>query len=263
MPASDISVKLVAEDALHVDVDVLALKYAQANYGLDKIVTGMLADAGTDPSTMRPWTDGFRIVDSVPGIVARKVLFVGVVPLREFEYAEIRDFSRRALSSLAGEAPRTRRVGMTLHGAGYGLDESEAFESEIAGIVDAIRSQDFPNDLEEVVIIEANPGRAARLGEVLDRLLPGGLVLQSGSPSQSQTSASAEILRSAGYSSGSKNHVFVAMPFKEEMDDTTGSKPLCVQLAFCASELTFLRSLVTSWIGCVIGSRPPSWSLPT
>ena len=36
-----------------MDVDVLALKYAQANYGLDTHVSRILTDEGKDPSLMR------------------------------------------------------------------------------------------------------------------------------------------------------------------------------------------------------------------
>jgi hypothetical protein len=52
---------------------------------------------------------------------------------------------------------------LTLHGAGCGLDELEAFESEIAGVVDSIRTLDFPERLSEILFVEGNPGRAMRL----------------------------------------------------------------------------------------------------
>ena len=50
--------------------------------------------------------------------------------------------------SLAGAAPKTKTLGVTIHGPGYGLDESESFEAEIAGFLDALTSGDFPEDLE-------------------------------------------------------------------------------------------------------------------
>ena len=136
----DISFDLVAKDAMRIRADVLALKYAQANYGLDAVVSHTLIDAGIDPSLLCPKAGGFRIVDSVNGISADKILFVGVVRLHEFGYADVREFSRRVLASLASSAPDTRRLLLTLHGANYGLDEFEAFEAEIAGLMDAIGS---------------------------------------------------------------------------------------------------------------------------
>ena len=49
-----IKIRLLPADALEADVDVLALKYAQANYGLDTHVSRILTDKGKDPSLMRP-----------------------------------------------------------------------------------------------------------------------------------------------------------------------------------------------------------------
>ncbi len=219
MPQTEIKIRLLPADALKVDVDVLAIKYAQANYGLDTHVTRILTDNGRKPSRMRPKPNGFRLVDGVSGIVARQILFVGVVPLYSFGYAEIRDFSRRVLSALAGSAPQTRRIALTLHGAGYGLDENEAFESEVAGLVDSIRSLDFPEDLEEVLVVEGNRGRAQRLDTVLRKLLPSGAIATTVHRGVTKSRDDSEKLRTAGYTSASKAHVFVAMPFKEEMDD--------------------------------------------
>jgi hypothetical protein len=103
-----------------------------------------------------------------------------------------------------------------VHGPGYGLDEIEAFESQVAGFVDAILSGDRPEQLECVQFVERNKGRATRLKEVLARLLPDGEV--AARPFGERHGA-AERLRAAGYSSESKGHVFVAMPFADEMQD--------------------------------------------
>jgi hypothetical protein len=213
-----ISIRLINADVLEVNVDVLALKYAQANYGLDAHVTQILVHEGTDPSLIKPKQNGFRLVNGVSEIAARQILFVGVAPLYSFGYAEIREFSRRVLSALAGQVPQTRQIALTLHGAGYGLDENEAFESEVAGLVDAIHSLDFPKGLAEVVIVERNRGRAQRLGAVLEKLIPHGAIstVYRGAAIDKRDS---EKLRTAGYTSAAKRHVFVAMPFKDEMDD--------------------------------------------
>ncbi|MCP5406927.1 MAG: hypothetical protein H6963_04315 [Chromatiaceae bacterium] len=219
MSQETVKIRLLAADALDVDVDVLALKYAQANYGLDTKVSRILTEEGKEPSLMKPKPNGFCLIDGVSGIAARQILFVGVAPLYSFGYAEIREFSRRVLSALAGSAPRTRRIALTLHGAGYGLDENEAFESEVAGLIDAIRSLDFPEDLEEVVIIEGNRGRAQRLDAVLRQLLPGGGIAINVHRGVGSGTGDSEKLRTVGYTSAAKEHVFVAMPFKDEMDD--------------------------------------------
>ena len=219
MSRSEIKISLLSTNALKVNVDVLALKYAQANYGLDTLVSKMLINEGKDPSLMQPKPGDCSLVKSVSSIAASSILFVGVVPLFSFRYAEIRDFSRRALSFLAKSSPYVRRIAITLHGAEYGLDENEAFESEVAGLVDAIRGLDFPEALEELVIVEINRERARRLEGLLDQLLPSGVIFTATRERIEEIRIDSDRLRTAGYSSSTKRHIFVAMPFKEEMDD--------------------------------------------
>ncbi len=213
-----VEVELKAGDVLAETADVLVLKYAQALYGVDAAVVGILTAAGRQIRLPGPW--GFRLEDAVPGIAASRVLFVGVPPLREFGYREIRAFARKALAALAGEAPQTRHLALTIHGAGYGLDEVEAFEAEVAGLVDAIREDDHPEGLQKITIIERNAGRARRLATALVGLLPNHVITKASSSVQPANALASEKLRSAGYSSDAKAHVFVAMPFKDDMDDT-------------------------------------------
>jgi hypothetical protein len=169
-----VTVEVVAGDALSVDADVLALKYAQAFRGVDNQVAGRLEARGRDDIT--PRAGGFRLVPSEGVIAARRVLFVGVVELCYFRYREIREFGTRVLSSLAGEAPATHTLALTLHGPGHGLDERECLLSEVAGLVDAISSGDYPAWLEAVQIVEKNQGRAERLCALLESHLPGGQI---------------------------------------------------------------------------------------
>ena len=144
-------------------------------------------------------------------------------PLRAIGYAELRRFTHRALTALAGERSDVKGVVLTLHGPGFGLDEIEAFESELAGIVDAVHSNDLPPSLERVVFAERNPGRATRLAAALDAVLPGGRILLADADQVEGAAGAvdqAEQFRSVGWESDSKDHVFVAMPFDSELDDT-------------------------------------------
>jgi hypothetical protein len=141
-------------------------------------------------------------------------LFVGVVDLRSFEYEAIREFSHRALASLAGPRSGAEHVAFTLHGAGYGLDESEAFRAELAGIVDAIESRDCPDALKRVTIVERNAGWARRLQGLLAEIQPVPSTL-----AHREAMSQLEPLRTAGARSQAKPHVFVAMPFAPEFDD--------------------------------------------
>jgi hypothetical protein len=211
-------ISVAVGDALQFDTDVLALKYAQNLYGVDGAVFQRLEEYGLQVSLPKP--SGFTFHDTQGCISAKHVLFVGVKRLREFGYAEIREFARKVLVSLAGEAPNVRQLALTIHGPGYGLDEIEAFESELAGIVAAVTSGDFPGDLEAITFIERNAGRARRLSAALKTLLPDGSLPVDGRGSISALEDRAQnTLRTAGYSSAAKPHVFVAMPFAEEMDD--------------------------------------------
>jgi len=194
-------------------VDVIALKYAQAPYGADKLIAALLAEAGEEPAYLKPRPGGYRYLPGRGAVSARHVLLVGVVMLQQFGYKQIREFAKKVLTALAGEAPSIRSLAVTLHGPGYGLDETEAFEAEIAGFLDAIREGDCPGDLQEILVVERNRGRCARLGRALRELF-----IEVDEIDTSST-AGAERLGSVGYESENKAHVFVAMPFREDMDD--------------------------------------------
>ena len=154
-----VDISIVEGDALAIHADVLVLKYAQALYGVDELVVEKLDAAGEGIRERLPKPGGFRIIDAHGHLGAKRVLFVGVVTLRAFGYEAIREFARRALVSLAGALPAASHVAFTLHGAGYGLDETEAFRSELAGLLDAIESGDGPQGLRQLTIVERNAGR--------------------------------------------------------------------------------------------------------
>jgi hypothetical protein len=205
-------------DALKVKADVLALKYADSLHGVDSAVFERLQEHGLQ--TRLPKLAGFTLRGTEDCIGAKHVLFVGVKTLREFGYSEIREFASKVLASLAGKAPDIAHVALTIHGPGYGLDEIEAFESELAGIVDAVTSGKFPQALQRITFIESNDGRARRLSAALKKLLPNGSLPVDGRGSISVLEDDVQnTLRTAGNLSASKPHVFVAMSFAEEMDD--------------------------------------------
>jgi len=168
-----------------------------------------------------------------------EVLFVGVPPLRQFSYEQIRSFGRRVLRSLAAVAPHTKHLSLTIHGPGYGLDEAEAFRAEIAGLVDAITYAQYPPNLRTITFVEREEGRARRLNGILEGVLPRFSldVADPGSPEDLGPDAGVS-LRSAGAGSKEKRHVFVAMPFLDEMSDlfTTASSRRSRLSLRCARE---------------------------
>jgi hypothetical protein len=214
-----VSLRVAAADALSYKADVLALKYAQALYGVDGDV--YLRLWGEQPNLPLPKLGEFVIHNSHCSLGAAEVMFLGVQPLDRFGYAEIREFGRKVLELLAVEKPEVGSLALTIQGPGYGLDEVEAFESELAGVIEAISAGAFPPALEVITFVEIDLGRAKRLSAALGRLLPDGKLEVDGRGALGSLEDVAQsTLRSAGYSSASKPRVFVAMPFASEMDDT-------------------------------------------
>jgi hypothetical protein len=210
---------IVEGDALEISADVLVLKYAQDLYGVDELVFNRLEAAGSQVQGRLPKPDGYSLIDTMGELGAPRVLFVGVVPLRAFDYEGIRAFAKRALSTLAEVMPEASHVAFTVHGPGYGLDEAEAFRSELAGLIDAFESRDCPSGLRRVTIIERDAGRVHRLRAQLNTILPDGPVAVASHGQAARLTSQLELLQTAGAKSQGKAHVFVAMPFAPEFDD--------------------------------------------
>lgn len=208
-------------DVLSFEADVILLKYADEFFGVDRAVADRFDVAGLSHKALMIPKGKASLVASQGAITAKNLLVVGVGSLYQFRYREIREFAHRAFQALAKAAPEVRHCALTLHGAGYGLDEIEAFEAEIAGLVDAINAQDFPKALSLISIVEQNKGRARRLTKALSGLLPRGQVETDirAFMLEEKPEAGAR-LRAAGYASDTKPYVFVAMPFRKETDDT-------------------------------------------
>jgi hypothetical protein len=202
-------------DALSADVDALALKYAQAPHGVDREALRRIASVRGD--TPMPGTTDYVSLGTSGHIAARTLLLVGTVDLQHFEYAEIRDVSRRAVLAVRNVTPTVRHLGMTLHGADLGLDEREAFIAQLAGMLDALRRGEWPASLETITLYELDPRRAKRLGDVLLANLPRKVAEQS--LRSVQTLQFPPPIESAGLGSKSKPHVFVAMQFGKDTED--------------------------------------------
>lgn len=213
-----IELSVVQGDAFAVDADILVAKYAQQTYGLDRAILANIRNKKSPPRL--PPVGEHLTVTGINNLKAQAVLFLGVEPLHEFGYPQIRDFARRALTTLRDEHSDARILLLTLHGAGYGLDEIEAFDSEVAGLFDAINAGTYPDSLEKVLMVESDSRRAAKLAAHLRNLVPDGRLSAFRTPTNTGLSADSQlVLRSAGYASASKPHVFAAMPFAPEFDD--------------------------------------------
>jgi hypothetical protein len=206
-------------DALKIPADVLVLKYAQDLFGVDAAVFAKLALLNRNLEKRLPKPDEYLLLDTQASLGAAHVLFTGVVPLPQLRYREIRDFAFNSLQYLAGTQPDAEHICFTLHGATYGLDESEAFESEIGGIVEAIARDLCPSSLKRISFVEINEARARRLRSSLSKLLPE--IPDKGETTRGFARRSTETgrLSQAGINSEEKPLIFVAMPFDKKMHD--------------------------------------------
>lgn len=198
---------------MEFNADVLALKYAQGLYGVDLAVHERLTGAGSKPKL--PKLGDVSFCNTGGAIAARTALFVGVRPLHEFDYGEIRAFAQAVLAALVSR--NVRHLALTIHGPGYGLDEVEAFVSELAGITEAATQNRVPESLELISFVERDERRARRLTQVLVGLLPDGVI--DVGRKDSRDSQARRTLQAAGTTSEDKPHIFVAMSFAHEMDD--------------------------------------------
>jgi hypothetical protein len=214
-----IPIRVTSNDALVIETDVLVLKYAQTLMGVDYAVTNRLSKLNANLISSLPKFGKFHQVDTFGTLGAKEILYVGVETPREFRYQSIREFAHRALAHLAKTSPQIETVCFTLHGVGLGLDETEAFESEIGGIVDALSQGEFPKNLKQITIVEIDKSLATRLNQALKELFPQGVVVINKGNLGEINSSSSGRLKEVGYSSEAKPLVFVAMPFDKKMYD--------------------------------------------
>ena len=164
-----------------------------------------------------------HLLRSLGRISAEQLLFVNVGDLYEFDYDKIRSFASDSLAILAQIAPSTRHLAMTIHGVGYGLDEAEAFRSQLAGYLDAIEIGKHPIDIERITIVERNKDRVQRLQSLLDQALPDNTVTipaNIASRYVPKTISRSSLTNSTvGSDPAYKPHILVAMAFAEEVED--------------------------------------------
>jgi hypothetical protein len=218
----EITFEVEVGDVTTFGADVVALKFAQRFYGADGAVAAALgADAGDIAESLSRLGE-YKLLPSRGRLGAKHALFLNVGFLYDFGYEEIRWFAAEVLRALASAAPSTRHLAMTIHGVGYGLDEAEALRSQLAGCLDAFDVGSYPAALERLTIVDRNPGRAQRLRIVLNDAIPGNAVALPETTEPQDYSEAIELsplTSNVGRESASKPHVFVAMPFAEEMED--------------------------------------------
>jgi hypothetical protein len=215
-----IGIEILEADALKIKADVLVLKYAQEFFfGADSLAFSKLALLYKNIERKLPKPNEFLFLESQGSVGADFILFSGVDGLLNFRYKEIRSFSFSSLKHLAETKADAQHICFTMHGANYGLDETEAFESEIAGMVEAIAKGLYPSNLTKISIAEIYEPRAKRLKGLLRELLPEGVIRVENKDGISERSIRTVQLSQAGINSEDKPLIFVAMPFDKKMED--------------------------------------------
>ena len=133
----EIELTIEVDDVVKTRADVLALKFAGRLYGADAAVATALGITPGEIMESMPSFGQHKLFDSGDRIGAKHTLFINVGYLYDFDYEGIRKFAAQVLRILADVATSTRHLAMTIHGVGYGLDETEALQSQLAGYLDA------------------------------------------------------------------------------------------------------------------------------
>jgi hypothetical protein len=222
-PLRKIEIKSVFNDITDVHADTIALKFAQNFYGADSAVVRKLLGEGQSIGDFSPAIGNFSLVSTADKIGAKKVLLVGVQDLSSFRYNQIYEFSKTVLKILEHNDPEVRTIAMTIHGVGYGLDETESIISQVRGLLDSLKDGQFPQKLERILIVDKNRARAQRIQGILNDYLSSycnvDKILIPVSRSNKLEREPVPETEKAGLESEKKPHIFVAMPFREDMDD--------------------------------------------
>ncbi|MBK9036297.1 MAG: hypothetical protein IPL61_34470 [Myxococcales bacterium] len=217
-----IDLRLIDGDLLTTAAALVCFKHAQSFYGVDAEAVRRLTAGGRHAEHAFEVAAGdARVVDSGGALAAPRAAFLGTARLGELRYHELRLLATRMLTLAQGE--RVATLATTVHGVRAGLDEAEAVLALVGGFVDAFQ-RGLGGDVAEVIIVENNPARARRMREALASGLAStaGVVAQPGGGFRVERSPGfqqAPRLATAGVSSQSKPHAFVAMPFAAELDD--------------------------------------------
>ncbi len=255
MHYAGVELEVLQADALGYASDLLVLKYAQQSYGVDQAA---VRATGIDESELPGVGDSFLLPDP-PRMSPRNLLFLGVEPISTFSYQSIRTFAQRALAVALDIPAPVHEISMTMHGTGFGLDETEAFASQITGIVDALDEGRYPDSLRAVRIVERNYGRVDRMRRVLFSLLdPDGPENTRDSPHRIAERRLPHRAGTASYDPAAQPHAFVAMPFADAYEDIFyyGIKPsvrgaglLCEridQVTFTGDVVNLMRERIAS-----------------
>lgn len=227
----EIGFTIVFHNLIRYRADVAAFKFAQGFHGADQYAAQTLLGAGVDLSLMQPARDAESYFATQGALGAPNALFVGMPRLRQITYEDLRGLGQRTLAALARHAPEAVHLASTIHGPGFGKDETESLLAQFAGYLDAFEAGTLPRALAQITLVELNEGRAERLRKIMDDALRDsanarpmhddggewGYWLRVGGEMASSDAGADAVLATAG--KRPRSHVFVAMPASPASDD--------------------------------------------
>jgi len=167
--APNITFSILEGNVMDVEVDVLAFKFARSFHGADMAVAKRLSKHNIEIDTQYLKQEGNHVLlETNDALAPKQVFYLSTPSIFKIGYEGIQILMSDTLTILKEIAPDTEHLGITLHGAGFGLDLEYAFRSQLAGIMDAVSKGIHPDSLKHITLIEKNAGRASRLQNVLD-----------------------------------------------------------------------------------------------
>jgi hypothetical protein len=207
-----VRISVVHDDVLARRCDLLVLKHADSFFGVDLAVAQKIG-------FNRLLLAGSHEVVATSDLPVKRVMFLGVGPLWQFRYGQIRRFAAKSLGRAATFDFRCETICSPVHGPGYGLDEKESFLSLVAGFLDAIDHGHAPPHLQQIEIVERSGDRFCRLAAWLTEYLPEQAQPLHAKIEDVRGIQTTKPLASFGDESEAKPKMFVAMPFSDEYSD--------------------------------------------
>jgi TIR domain len=151
-------IEVAHSDITQVQADLLVMKHADGFYGADRLVASRIGFNGHVQK-------GRELFIPAKGLAAPEVLFIGVGPLRDFSYEDMRLFGCRSVQLSREHVRPIKHFALTIHGPGYGLDAEQAFLSMIGGIVSEWSRE--PSSLIKVTVADRSEDRCNQLRRLL------------------------------------------------------------------------------------------------
>jgi hypothetical protein len=143
-----------------------------------------------------------------------------------FRYASVEKYARKIVEVVrndnTGISGPIRAIATAIHGPGAGLDASEAMETFLVALANELYQKNDFGDLEEIFLVEKDKAIFERLEERVNYLISKGIIkFSKGEPylMPVQNGSEIESLQQLAVSPSS-NHVFIAMPFAREFNNT-------------------------------------------